>query len=403
MVMSELLERRLSRLPADWRVLPLGDLPGVHVVGYGITRPGEHADDGVGMIRAADVQHGYLRPDAPRKISHHVHEANKRSQFATGDIVVVLVGRVGDAAVVSPAFHGWNAARTIGIIRVAEPDDAAWLQVWLGSPEVRDWCERRATGSTRHRTLALKVLRDLPVPLPPLKLRSAFLRGVRLLDEKILTNHRIFDCATALTRARFVAETGRGADWPEHPLDTLVTMRAGVAPRPHPDHQDMPESAGVTFVTPADVLQSGSAHLYGTEHRIRSERAGVVCGPDSLLLASREDGVRAVLSTGPVVPGRNVLVLRPSSTADAYWLLHDIRLRSAELAVAAQGSAGREISRRLLGATTVRWPPHDVRQHFAELADRLRERPRMAQVESEKLGRARGQLLGSFLSETGSA
>jgi type I restriction enzyme S subunit len=201
-----------------------------------------------------------------------------------------------------------------------------------------------------------------------------------------------------LAKARFVAETRYGADWPEHPLGTLVTMQAGVAPRPHPDHQDMPASEGITFVAPADVLQSGSARLYRTENRIRSDQAGAVCDPESLLLASREDGVRAVMSAGPVIPGRNVLVLRPSSTADAYWLLHDIRLRSAELAAAAQGSAGREISRRVLGATTVRWPPGEVRQRFAKLAERLHDRSRIAQVESEKLGRVRGQLLGSFLS-----
>ncbi|MFH8927684.1 hypothetical protein ACH4D4_11625 [Streptomyces pristinaespiralis] len=396
--MSEPLEQRLSRLPDDWRVVPLGDLPTVHVIGYGITRPGEPADDGVGMIRAADVQEGTLHPVAPRRISHAVHEANKRSELAAGDIVVVLVGRVGDAAVVPPAFHGWNAARTIGIIRVAEPDDATWLNVWLGSPEVRDWCERRATGSTLHRTLGLAVLRDLPVPLPPAGARSAFLRVMRLLDEKILTNHRIFDRATALATARFIAETRYGADWPARPMDTLVTMRAGVAPRPRPDHQDMPASEGITFVAPADVLQSGSALLYGTEHRIRSEQAGDVCGPDSLLLASREDGVRAVMCAGPVVPGRNVLVLRPCSTADAFWLLHDIRLHGAELAAAAQGSAGREISRRVLGATTVRWPPQEVRQRFAKLAERLHERARIAGVESQKLGKVRGRLLGSFLS-----
>ncbi|UUU34349.1 hypothetical protein JIX56_33420 [Streptomyces sp. CA-210063] len=392
------MEQRLSRLPAGWRVAPLGDLRTVHVVGYGITRPGEHVDDGVGMIRAADVQDGTLHPDEPRRISHRVHETNRRSQLAAGDVVVVLVGRVGDAAVVPPRFHGWNAARTIGIIRVAEPDDATWLNVWLGSPEVRDWCERRATGSTLHRTLGLAVLRDLPVPLPPTGPRAAFLRAVRLLDEKTVTNRRISDCATALARARFVAETRHGAGWPERPLDTLVTMQAGAAPRPRPDHQDMSASEGITFVAPADVLQSGSADLYGTEHPIRPEQAEAVYGPHSLLLASREDGVRAVMTAGPVLPGRNVLVLRPSSTADAYWLLHDIRLRSAELAAAAQGSAGREISRRVLGTTMVRWPPQEVRQHFAKLAERLHERSRIAQVESEKLGSLRGQLLGSFLS-----
>ncbi|MER6123891.1 hypothetical protein ABT173_14770 [Streptomyces sp. NPDC001795] len=355
----------------------------------------------MGLIRAADVQGGTLHPFEPRRISHRVHEANRRSQLAVGDLVVVLVGRVGDAAIVPPAFHGWNAARTIGIIRAAEPDDAAWLKVWLGSPEVRDWCERRATGSTLHRTLSLAVLRDLPVAVPPVAPRAAFLRAVRLLDEKAVTNRRISDCATALAKAQFVAETRYGAGsagWPEKPLDTLVTMQVGAAPRPRPDREGSPASEGISFVAPADVLQSSSPHLYGTEHRVPSEKTGVVCDPHSLLLASREDGVQAVMNADLVIAGRNVVVLRPSSGADAYWLLHEIRLRSAELAVAAQGSAGREISRRVLGSTTVRWPPQEVRERFAQLADRLHERARTAQVENEKLSRLRGQLLDSFLS-----
>ncbi|WP_189311251.1 hypothetical protein [Streptomyces brasiliensis] len=349
------------------------------------------------MIRAADVRDGTLHPDEPRRISRRVHEANKRSELAIGDLVVVLVGRVGDVAVVDPAFHGWNAARTIGIIRAREPDDVAWLKVWLGSPEVRDWCERRATGSTLHRTLSLAVLRDLPVPLPPVVHRAAFLQVTRLLDEKTMMNGRISDCATALAAARFAAETRYGADWPERSLDTLVSMQASAAPRPRHDRQHVPVSAGITFVAPADVLQSRSPHLYGTELRIPVEKAGAVCDPQSLLLASREDGVRVVMNAGPVISGRNVLVLRPSSWADAYWLLHDIRRRSAELVAAAQGSTGREINRRVLGSTTVKWPPQEVREQFARLADRLRERARLAQTENEKLRDLRGRILDSFL------
>lgn len=46
-----------------------------------------------------------------------------------GDVVVVLVGRVGEAAVVTAEFHDWNAVRTVAIIRIAESDQAGLAQV----------------------------------------------------------------------------------------------------------------------------------------------------------------------------------------------------------------------------------------------------------------------------------
>lgn len=75
------LEERLRRLPAGWSVTPLHALPDVRVIGYGVTRPGPHAEDGVGMVQAADIRDGLLRSDDPRRISRHVHESNQRSRL----------------------------------------------------------------------------------------------------------------------------------------------------------------------------------------------------------------------------------------------------------------------------------------------------------------------------------
>jgi hypothetical protein len=112
--MPDRLEERLSRLPKGWDVVPPGGLPTARLIGYGITRPGEHTDSGVGTVRAADVQDGRLYNDEPKRISRQVHEAGLRSQLEVGDVVVVLVGRVGEAAIVTEEFHHWNASRTVG-------------------------------------------------------------------------------------------------------------------------------------------------------------------------------------------------------------------------------------------------------------------------------------------------
>ncbi|MFI1163065.1 hypothetical protein ACH4UM_05505 [Streptomyces sp. NPDC020801] len=391
------LDDRLRRLPPSWDVVPLGELRSAQVIGYGITRPGEHIDGGVGMVRAADVQDGRLRADDPRRIEPRVHEANLRSRLEEGDVVVVLVGRVGEAAVVTREFHHWNASRTVAILRAPNPDEAAWLSLWLGSPEVREWCERQATGSTLQRTLSLAALRSLPVPMPPPGPRAALLRATRLLAAKTATNVRIAECATELSDARFACEVRNSESWPERPVAGLVHLTAGTAPRPRPDDGGTHTEGGTAFVAPADILQSDLPHLYSTERRLPKGKECRVCAPGSLLVASREDGVRAVMNQVPVAIGRGVLVLGLDSADDAHWLLHEIRSRGAELAAAAHGSAGRELSRSAFGAITVRWPPSDVRERFAGLAGRLHERARIAQVEDEKLRDLRGRILDSFL------
>ncbi|MEU7696558.1 hypothetical protein [Microbispora hainanensis] len=398
--MLDHLQERLQWLPKGWDVKQLGELQSVHIIGYGITRPGDHAENGVGMIRAADIQDGRLNSGHPRRIALEVHEANLRSQVQTGDIVVILVGRVGDAAVVTDKFHHWNTSRTVGIIRTADPEERAWLSLWLGSPEVRQWCERRATGSTLHRTLSLAALRDLPVPLPPVGPRGAFLRAMQILEEKSVTNVRIADCATALSDARFAIETWESQKWPERPIGTLVELQAGAAPRLRPDKDETKTEDVIAFAAPADVLQSDLPHLYRTERSLAAGDDLALCDPGSLLVASREDGVRVVRSEVPVAAGRGVLVLKSESPADSYWLLYEIRSRSTELAAHAQGSAGRELSRRGFASTKVRWPPQEVREQFARLADRLHVRVRIAQAENETLRNLRSQLLDGFLHGT---
>ncbi|MET8488221.1 hypothetical protein ABZV76_30500 [Streptomyces tendae] len=352
------------------------------------------------MIRAADIQDGRLRGDEPRRIDPRVHEANRRSRLETGDVVVVLVGRVGEAALVEAEFHHWNASRTVAVIRTREPDEAAWLNLWLGSPAVRAWCERQATASTLQRTLSVTALRKLPVPIPPAGLRAHLLRAMRLLEEKAATNARITECAMQLSDAHFAREASDGTPWPERPLASLVHITAGTAPRPRPDHDGAMSEPGTAFVAPADILQSTSPHLYATERRLPRGKEGRVCAPGSLLVASREDGVRAVMNHVPAAIGRNVLALEPESVSDAHWLLHELRSRSAEMAATAQGSAGRELSRKAFAATAVSWPPQEVREQFARLAGRLRERARIAENESERLRELRGRLLDGFLSGT---
>ncbi|MEV7871566.1 hypothetical protein AB0P17_36960 [Streptomyces sp. NPDC088124] len=394
----ESLEERLRPLPDGWAVGQLGRLPSVTVIGYGITRPGDHVDNGVGMIRAADVQDGHLSIHEPRRISFSTHAANARSELRTGDLVVVLVGRVGEAAVVTSVHGGWNASRTVAIVRTADPDEAAWLRLWLGSPYVRDWCERRVISSTLQRTLSLATLRELPVPLPPARQRASFVHTMGVVEAKSTVNNHIAECSVALSDARFAVEAHAHSAWPEQSFGALVDLRSGSTPRPRPDESST--EVGTAFVAPADILRSHLPYLYPAPSWLSASGEARVCPPRSLLVATRDDGVRAVLNEMPVAPGRGILTLQPETPSDAYWLLHEIRSRSTELTSTAQGAGGRELSRRAFGATTLRWPPSEVRDRFAQVANGLHLRALAARRENEILRDLRGRLLDRFLDGT---
>ncbi len=391
------LEERLSRLPRGWQAAPLEQLPWVHHIRYGITRPGTHEDGGVGMVRASDIQEGHLRSEGPRRISFRTHQAHARSEVRAGDVLVVLVGRVGEAALVTEKYDGWNVARTVAVIRTTGPDEAAWLRLWLNSSYVREWCARRATGSTLQRTLNLKDLRGLPVLLPTEEAKAVLLRTVRAAEEKAAVNGRIADCAMSLTDALFAVETRDRPAWPERPLGSVAHLWVGRQSRPQQDTHPGPEH-GSPFVTPADVLRKGLPYVSRTDSWMATSDEDTVCDARSLLLAAREDGVHAALNDVPVVPGRGVLVMRAATLADTYWLLYEVRSRSRELMAAAQGPGGRELSRKSVAATALRWPTQSVRERFARDTDVLHARARAALAENEVLRRLPDGLLESFLS-----
>ncbi|WP_159026634.1 restriction endonuclease subunit S domain-containing protein [Streptomyces rimosus] len=151
-------------------------------------------------------------------------------------------------------------------------------------------------------------------------------------------------------------------------------------------------------MSPANILQSDVPYLWSGELHCSAGEDDDLCDVGSILLAAKEGEVRAVMSDTPLLLGRGVMALHMEAEEDRFWLLHDLRLRKSELTAAAQGAGGRELSRRALASTAVRWPSQAVRTRFARIAKPLHLRARSAQAENRTLDALRGALLISFLS-----
>ncbi|MCD9903166.1 hypothetical protein LUR56_30900 [Streptomyces sp. MT29] len=356
-----------------WEGAVLDELPGVQVVGYGINRPGSPDASGVPMVRAGDVLDGRIRSAEVMRVGHDIAKEHAKTRLRPGDVLIVLVGRIGEAVLTGPEHDGWNVGRSVALVRCADPDLAEWLRVWLTMPTARAWCESQAVG-TAQRTLTLRALRQLPVELPPSSDRERVLRVVRAIEERIGINERIAHTTVALADAHFAQLASARTTWPRVPFrDVVRTARTGTA-------ATQAETAdGARGVAPADLLRSTLPYVGGTDD------SHAAAFPGSVLVVSRAGQVHAAVSRTSVAVGRGVLVLDLAMPDDAWWLLHEIRSRSGELAQLAQGTAGRELSARAFVQAEVAWPPKTVLARFAGLAGKLHERAIVAEHENRKL------------------
>src|SRR5665811_1491653 len=120
-----LAEAGVDALPKDWDVVELGSLfSDDRGVSVGVMYPGDHVPDGVPLIKAGDLNGSIINPRPEFKISKEKHQEYRRTELAGGELVMTLVGNVGQCAVVPSRMAGWNAARAIAVMRLADASEA---------------------------------------------------------------------------------------------------------------------------------------------------------------------------------------------------------------------------------------------------------------------------------------
>ncbi|MDI3420320.1 restriction endonuclease subunit S domain-containing protein [Streptomyces luteolus] len=338
-----------------------------------------------GIVSSTHVRGGRIH--SPRTGERGPKDTSpNRAALKEGDLAVVLVRRAGHAAIVPAEYAGWTASRSIGIIR-SDPHVVRWLQIWLQTPAAKARIDEDVTAHVEP-TVSLDTLRRMRFPLPP--------------PDVIATYHRTFGRLEKLIN--IYGETARDAmeladaihdDWSsiaawEKPLREVAKARTGtgsarsLAPRSN--------ELGVDAITPTDLLDLTVPHV--ERFRLSSPAdAPEVWPPGTFMLSTRPDGAHIAVTQHPATPTRGVLAVRPVEEADVWWLLHELRSRSSDIAQAAQGRNAREISARAVSSLSVTWPDSTTRAHFHTIADPLHSVARQLVSKIATLHDLKGALL----------
>jgi type I restriction enzyme S subunit len=125
-----------------------------------------------------NVGAGCLLLDECERVKPTFHRSQAKSQLRPGDVVVVRIGKSGQAAKIPPSLGDANCS---GLVIVKQPRgiDADYLVYYLNSPQGRAYSHSHARGSTRL-TLNTSSVAAALVPVPPLPEQR---RIVAILDE----------------------------------------------------------------------------------------------------------------------------------------------------------------------------------------------------------------------------
>ncbi len=162
-----LWEHAGGRLPDSCAIVPLESLlrdnKGIAV---GVMYPGPDTVGGVPLVKVGDIDSGVIPLRPTYCISAETNHEYRRTQLDGDELLITLVGNPGECVVVTPEMRGWNPARAIAVIRLRDTSLRTYLKAVLESSAGKHLIDA-VLNTTVQKTLNLKDIRRLPIPLPP--------------------------------------------------------------------------------------------------------------------------------------------------------------------------------------------------------------------------------------------
>jgi len=151
---------------------------------YGIVQPGNFVEEGTPFIRVCDMEGGSIKPETLAKVSSQVNQQYRRSVVIENDLLVSIVGTIGRVVKISKEWEGFNIARAVARLSSGPEIDPDYLMILLRS---QTYQKKLLGGSfeTARKTLNLKALGELRIPMPTLEEQHIFQKPIIEVSQKI--------------------------------------------------------------------------------------------------------------------------------------------------------------------------------------------------------------------------
>ena len=369
----------------------------------------------------------YIAPEIETKYS--------RTRLKGGEVLMTIVGSVGQVAVVPGRLSGFNVARAVAVIHPLPHIAPDWIALCLRSPLSQHLLGSRAN-TTVQTTINLKDLRALPIPMPPVEVRHAVADFVGALDDRITllreTNATLEAIAQALFKSWFVdfdpvrakmegrapegmdeataalfpdsfEETELGAvpkGWMVQPIGDLVDAVGGATP--DTKNADFWEPATHHWTSPKDLSGLPSPVLLDTERRVSPAGLAKIGSGSlpvgTLLMSSRAPIGYLAISQVPVAINQGYIAVPPGGVLPPLFMLFWCQQNMDNIKGRANGSTFMEISKKAFRPIPTVVPTSDVIAAFMSVASALFARLVENERQAKTLSALRDTLLPRLIS-----
>ncbi len=171
------------QIPNSWKWLSVGHLTEVKG-GKRLPKGEELTPDNTGhpYIRAGQLKDGTVSTEGQLFVPSHVHPKISRYIVNSGDVYITIVGAcIGDAGVIPHRCDGFNLTENAAkICNFKTSLNSDYLATWLRSQYLQELIRHEIKSGAQGK-LALKRIKELPVPYPPLEEQTEIVRRVEQL------------------------------------------------------------------------------------------------------------------------------------------------------------------------------------------------------------------------------
>ena len=209
---------------SEWQRVKFEDLLVGKKISYGVVQPGQFQEvGGVPLIRVNNIKNAKVDVSDIVKIHEDVEAKYSKTRLCGGELLITVVGSVGECAIVTAELKGFNVARAVSVANIVDGVDKRFVAYQFRTEDLKFQMYGN-TNDTVQPTLNLTELKQPTFTLPPLPEQKAIASVLSSLDDKIDLLHRqnktLEAMAETLFRQWFIEEAKE--DWEEVQLKELV-------------------------------------------------------------------------------------------------------------------------------------------------------------------------------------
>ena len=144
----------------------------------------KYVEKGIPFVTSKNLKLGVIDFSTVRYISQDDHkEFIKRSKVDEGDILMAMIGTIGNALIVPKGLPEFSI-KNVALLKKKEDVEISFSYVLLVLKAFEQLMDKQSSGSVQ-KFVSLKYLRNMPFPVPPLKEQERIVNKVQELLKQV--------------------------------------------------------------------------------------------------------------------------------------------------------------------------------------------------------------------------